>query len=267
MRPPVVAIATLCGLLRIASGCGRDPILEKAEAEAKVRAEGKAAERSVAQADARPPGVPGVPGVPGAAEGAPAPGIPEEPKPGVPSAPAPGAPGAPGAPVAPTPGQGAAGLLPPGVLPPGVAGSPPPGIPSQPTPGIPSQPPPGGGFATNGPTVSLSGTIVFPSYKNGKVRITGFNSDHAANTRSRPDVIGMAEIAAPGPFTMTVPQNAGKIYLEASVDENGDGRPGPLDPQGKADRFPVTAGTAPVTGLTVTLTRREPPPGGRGTDF
>jgi hypothetical protein len=45
-----------------------------------------------------------------------------------------------------------------------------------------------------------------------------------------------------------------------------DGRPGPQDPQGKADRSPVTVESSPVSGLTVTLTRREPPPGSNTQD-
>ena len=54
---------------------------------------------------------------------------------------------------------------------------------------------------------------------------------------------------------------AGKVYVEASVDEDGDGRPGPQDPQGKADRFPVTVGDEGVDGLEIRLIKREPPPG------
>ncbi|MDP2314143.1 MAG: hypothetical protein Q8P41_14670 [Pseudomonadota bacterium] len=272
MRAWVVAIVTVCGF----AGCGRDPILEKAEADA---AEAQAA-RGGGRGDASPAPGDGAPGgdgagangagVPGAAQpgdasggapvpmgpdGQPLPGSPDEPTPGIPDAPTPGVPGS-----MPTPVPGASATVTPG--------APRPGIPTEPAPGIPSQPPPGGGGGgPMGPTVKVSGEVVYPAWKSGRVRITAFNGDHGTTTGGRPDVIGMADLERPGPFVVPIAEGAGKVYLEASVDEDGDGRPGPLDPQGKANRFPVTVDTSPVDGLTIVLTRREPPPGGRGQDF
>lgn len=265
MRARGVAIVTICGLL----GCGRDPILEKAEAD---RAAARAARGDGAQGPQ--PGVAGMPsggtGVPGAAQpgsasggdpgalgpdGQPLPGMPEEPTPGVPEEPTPGVPGSP--PSA-TPGSVAS------VEP----GSPRPGIPVEPAPGIPSEPPPGqGGGGPQGPTVAVSGEVVYAGWKAGRVKIAAFDGDHAASAGSRPKVIAMTELDRPGPFTVQVAENAGKVYFEASVDEDGDGRPGPLDPQGKADRFPVTVAAKAVTGLEIEVTKRAPPPGGRGADF
>ena len=54
--------------------------------------------------------------------------------------------------------------------------------------------------------------------------------------------------------------------MEGSVDEDGDGRPSPQEPQGKADRYPVTVGTAPVTDMLIALERRAPPPSGEKKD-
>ncbi len=274
MRRRGVAIVTLWGLV----ACGRDPILEKAEAEAAARAEARG---GGAPADGPPPGgtVGGIPGAaqpgdpgggapgdpgggdPGAAGGAlgpdgqPLPGQPAEPTPGVPDQPPPGVPGSPPAAT-------------PGAIPSVAPGAPRPGVPTEPAPGVPTQPAPGqGGGGPTGPTVAVSGEIVFSAYKGGRVKITVFDGDHASAGGKRPNVVGMGELDRPGPFSVNVAENAGKVYIEASVDEDGDGRPGPLDPQGKADRFPVTVGNKPVSGLAITLSRRAPPPGGRGEDF
>lgn len=271
MRLFGVAIVTIWGL----AACGRDPILEKAEAEAAARR----ARATEARGETAPPaGVPGAPpagepgaGVPGAAQpgdpsggpfgevgpdGQPLPGIPEEPAPGVPTEPPPGAPGAPPEAV-------------PGSAAPVDPSAPRPGIPMEPAPGIPDQPPPGAGAAGAplGPTVAVSGEIVYADWRAGSIRITAFDGDHALTTGKRPNVIAFADVDRPGPFLLNVPEKAGKVYIEAALDENGDGRPGPLDPQGQADRFPVTVAEKPVSGVEIRLKRREPPPGGRGQDY
>ena len=76
-----------------------------------------------------------------------------------------------------------------------------------------------------------------------------------------------AEATGPGPFTMTVPQNAGKLYIEAAIDEDADGKPGPQDPQGNADRFPVTVGASAIDGLTISLIKRPSPEKGTKSDY
>jgi hypothetical protein len=202
-------------------------------------------------------GAGGAGGDPGAVgpDGQPLPGRPEAPTPGIPTEPAPGLPGSPQVAV-------------PGTAVSVAPGAPAPGIPTEPAPGIPTQPPPGqAAGGPQGPTVAVSGTIVYAGYKAGKIKITAFDGDHAVGTKTRPKVIAMGELDRPGAFTLQVAEGAGKVYIEASADEDGDGKPGPLDPQGKADRSPVTVGTSSVSGLTITLTKRDPPPGGRGEDF
>ncbi len=275
MRAWAVAIVTVWGF----AACGRDPILEKAEATAAAADADRAAGRprgspsGAGGAGGAPSGAGGATagaGIPGAAQpgdasggagapvgpdGQPLAGAPVPPTPGVPDEPTPGVPGSP---VAATPGSAAA------VDP----GSPRPGIPDEPAPGIPSQPPPGSGAGgPTGPTVAVSGEVVFAAWKGGRVKVSAFDGDHAAAAGGRPNVIGMTELDRPGPFVVAIAEGAGKVYFEAAIDEDGDGRPGPLDPQGNADRFPVTISDDAVGGLRIALTRREPPPGGRGEDF
>jgi hypothetical protein len=112
-----------------------------------------------------------------------------------------------------------------------------------------------------GPTVTLSGTVVYPGWSRGSVRVDVFDGDHTVHG-THPGVVASARLDKPGPFSVAVPENAGKLYVEAVVDEDLDGRPGPQDPMGTAERYPVTAGTTPVTGLTVTLVKHAAPGGG-----
>lgn len=228
------------------TGCGKDPILEAAD---------EAAATATAP-EGSPPGQP-----PGEAKranvGDPQPGTPGTPVPGTPGTPVPGTPGAPvpGSPGTPIPGD-------PGAPTPGRPDEPKPGIPEEPKPGAPGSPQP-----FTGPTAKISGTVEFSAYKTGKVRITAFDGDHSAHTATPPRVVGSAEAETPGAFTIELPQNAGKVYLEAVIDEDGDSRPGPQDPQGKADRYPVTVRESDISGVVIELTKRAPPPTGTKEDF
>jgi hypothetical protein len=166
---------------------------------------------------------------------------PGQPTPGVPAQPAPGAP----------PNVGV-----------GDAGSPAPGVPSEPAPGIPDEPPPGNPFEGAGAPggLEVTGTIEYAGFRKGPIRLTAFDADHSAGAGGHPKVVGFGTADAPGPFTLKVPANAGPIWIEATIDEDGDGRPGPLDPAGLAERSPVTVGASPVSGVRIVIARHEPPP-------
>ena len=263
-------VATLLALM--VSGCGEDPILKRAREQA-------GADAAASSAAPPPPGAP--PGSAAAtppAAGAEAPGDPGAQAPGLPggagatppadpSIPPPG--GSIGAPGSANPSQ-AAGK--PGVpvepkpAPEGAPGGGPPGIPGVGAPGgsgaaAPLPPPP------SGPTLTVSGVVAYAGWKAGEVRVDGFDGDHSRHGL-HPGVVVSTRIDRPGPFTLTVAQGLGKLYIEAAVDEDKDGKPGPLDPMGAADRYPVTVGDKDIVGLTITLVKREPPPGGgKGKDF
>lgn len=262
-------VATLLAL--VLSGCGEDPILKRAREQA--GADAAASSAATPPPGGAPPGTPSETPPPAGAQ-----------TPGDPGAQAPGLPGGVGAtppadPSVPPPG-GAIGA--PGSLNPSQAAGKP-GVPVEPkpapegspgggTPGIPgvgsssgkgaaAAPPP------SGPTVTISGVIAYAGWKGGEVRIDGFDGDHSKHGL-HPAVVTSTRIDRPGPFTLTVAQGLGKLYIEAAVDEDKDGKPGPLDPAGAADRYPVTVGDKDIVGLAITLIKREPPPGaGKGKDF
>ncbi len=245
-------VATLLAL----AACEEDPILARARADAAAKAEGvapsgppgEATAPAPADAGSPPPGGAGVAGDPPKGDptqpppgGAPVPGVAGEPAKGDPSQPSPTGRGVPDEP------------------------SPaPPGAPGGGKPGIPGDPGarPGGVARVEGPAVAVAGTVAYAGWRAGQVRIDAFDGDHTRHG-TQPGVVASARLDRPGPFSIDVPQGAGKLYFEAVIDEDGDGKPGPQDPMGTADRYPVTVGTTPITGLTITLKRREPPPGGK----
>jgi len=141
----------------------------------------------------------------------------------------------------------------------GDPSAPAPGVPEEPKPGVPTEPPPGGGAAA-GPTVEIHGTATYENWKAGELRITAFDKPQAPKGGDRPKVIAFTRADRPGPFTLKVPEGVGDVWIEVSIDEDGDGRPGPQDPQGMTGS--VHVGTSTVDGVEVELTRREPPPGG-----
>ncbi len=248
----------MCWLLLLLA-CGQDDILTAADEATPKSSAGSARPPQGPADEAGPGGALPIQGGHPVDEAAPGGGSPMAPSatlsPGV--APLPGA--------AQTPIPGAAGQATPG-----AAGQPTPGV-GQPTPvkaPDPAPAPPGTPQPNAGPQVTISGTVTFATYKSGAIRITVFDGDHSKPSSSPPRVLGMAEIQSPGAFSLTVPEASGKVYLEGSIDEDGDGRPGPQEPAGKADRYPVTVGTAPVAGITVTMERIAPPPSGpRKEDF
>lgn len=257
MRPRFVFVATVLGM----TACGEDPILKRAREEAEAAAAGGGA-----------PAAAPAPGAPAGGGDVPAAGVP----------PALGPDGKP-----PPPPDGGEpppfGYEGPGAAPVAVAEQKP-GIPEEPTPapegspgGAPHagrvDPPPGGepgavvGVAPDaGPLVTVSGVVEYKGWKAGKVRVDAFDGDHTVHG-NRPGVVASTRMDAPGTFTLKVPAGTGKLYLEAVIDEDGDGRPGPQDPRGTADRYPVTVKTSDVADVLIRLVKHEPP-GGKGThDF
>ncbi len=226
MRATFVMVATLSLF-----GCGEDPILTRA--------------REEAAAASAAPGLPPQPApaaggvvTPGPSEGGPS-GVPPssaggEPKPVQVPDPPPAPQG--------SPGGGKVGI-------PGTEGV-----------GIPGSPPP-----SSGPSVQVSGTVIYDAWKQGEVRIDAFDGDHSIHG-THPGVIASTRIPKPGPFTISVPEGAGKLYIEAVVDENLDGRPGPQDPMGAAERYPVTVAKTAIGGVAIRLVKHEAPTDRKG-DF
>lgn len=221
--------------------CGEDPILARAREDAAAAAAPAAPiAQPAGDPSSPPPG--GVAGVPPAAVGEQPKGVAAEPEPVKAPDPPRAPPGAPGGGPPGTPGsEGGAGL-------PGTGGQ----------PGDPTTPPP-----ASGPMITVTGTVVYGAWKKGEVRIDAFDGDHSVHG-THPGVVASARITRPGAFTLTLPENAGKLYIEAVVDEDQDGRPGPQDPMGTAERYPITIATTTVEGISIKLVKHEAPTDGKG---
>lgn len=155
------------------------------------------------------------------------------------------------APPTPQPGPAATGLDP--SLAPGGA----------PAPG--GEPPAGTAPAGDpvGPSVLLSGRVVYGGYTGGTLRVDVFDGDQTDLTK-RPRVVAMQQVSRPGPFQVSVPQDSGKVWISAFNDANQNNRPDPQDPTGFCDCNPVVVGREAVTDIQITLQSRPPPGEGQG---
>jgi len=206
-------------------GCGSDPILAMADQE-RAEEHGTAGDVQTPPAQAHPPN-PGQTAPPQAGD--------------------PGQPGA-GSPIQP---------------PPGAPNQPQPGVPEDPTPGAPGAPQDQTAPATapeDGPSVTLKGRVRYAEYKSGKVRVDVFDGDQRDFSK-RPGVVGWAELTAPGDFEVTVPTSAGKVWLSAFNDANGNGAPDDMDPTGHLEDNPIRLSDDTLTGLVIDLEYNPRPEG------
>lgn len=141
---------------------------------------------------------------------------------------------------------------------PGAAAEPTPGRPAEPTPVAPEAPPP---TAERGPT--LRGTVVLPEGVEGTVKVDVFDGDQRAASQggSRPRVVGVARLDGAGSFSVRVPPGVDEVWVGAFADTDGDGRPGPSDPQAWFAGNPVRLDPAPSP-IELRLEVAGPPPGG-----
>jgi hypothetical protein len=267
-------------LVLLVLGCGKDPILARAEELQRVEeAARKAATTGAAGTAGTSAGTAGEQVVAVVPE-EPSPGIPVEPDPGIPDATGEGAKGtpgvasrepgtltagtaedpAPGVPEEPVPGVAA-------VPSPAPAGSPMPawaqdtgqiaGQPEEPEPGIPEEPkpaPPGTPQGVDeegkaeeaiGPHVTLRGRIDMDVSVQAKIRIDIFDGDHRNRSGPRPSVVQFHELAMPGTFELSIPTSAKRVWLGAYADVNGNNRPDRGEPRGWFPRNPVFLTDAP----------------------
>jgi hypothetical protein len=107
--------------------------------------------------------------------------------------------------------------------------------------------------------VNLSGEVVFPGYRSGPIRIDVFDGDQR-DLSARPRVVGVAQIAGPGMFTVSVPEAARLVWISSFNDENSNSRPDlQSDPTGYYEKNPVRIDKGPVADLTIRLERPSAP--------
>jgi hypothetical protein len=98
----------------------------------------------------------------------------------------------------------------------------------------------------------------------GFVKLDVFDGDHDDRVGARPGLVTSVNLETPGAFQLRIPASAEYIWLEASNDEDQDGRPGPRDPSGRYRDNPVSTKHGDVSGIEIVLQKREAPGAGQG---
>ena len=83
-----------------------------------------------------------------------------------------------------------------------------------------------------GPTVTVRGRVQMRDYRQGNLRIDIFDGDQLQFSGPRPSVVSVITMDQPGTFEVQLPVSAGRVWISCFNDENGDGRPSPMDPVG-----------------------------------
>ena len=166
----------------------------------------------------------------------------------------PGAPG--GDPSAGPGGENEDGLGSPTPAPPGAPGGDPSAAPAGAPGGDPGAAPEGEGDLTpfvgyDGDTVIVRGTLYCARCTSIDLDLFQPNPDNPGGRK----MLGKLKLA-PGPYSLTVPEDFGPMLLEAFSDLDGNG-PGSGDPMGRYKDNPLRIGSHDISGIDVTLSVTE----------
>jgi len=91
----------------------------------------------------------------------------------------------------------------------------------------------------SGPHVTITGRVYMDASLEARIRIDIFDGDHRNLNAPRPKVVQFHELDNPGPFELSIPQNAKRVWIGAYADVNGNNRPDRGEPRGWYARNPV----------------------------
>ena len=86
----------------------------------------------------------------------------------------------------------------------------------------------------------LSGTIDAKKSNNKPIRIDIFDGDQRNIGGKRPSVVVSTTVEAGPEFEIALPKKSQMLWVGAYIDEDGNGRPGPLDPSGWYTENPIS---------------------------
>ena len=95
----------------------------------------------------------------------------------------------------------------------------------------------------DGDFITLKGTIQAENPNNRPIRIDIFDGDQQNIGGTRPSVVVSTTIEAGTTFEIALPKEDQMLWVGAYIDEDGDGRPGPIDPSGWFAGNPVSGST------------------------
>lgn len=103
----------------------------------------------------------------------------------------------------------------------------------------------------NGPTVTVSGEVIFDSYKDGAISIFARTED-----RSRPPNIAILTIPKPGKYILNIPKDFGNIYIGAINTKKGL-EPEPDDPRDEYVNNPIKIGSFDIDNIDIVIKNRK----------
>jgi len=118
----------------------------------------------------------------------------------------------------------------------------------QPKEAVPPPPP----NPKDGDFITIKGTIEANNPNGKPIRIDIFDGDQRNIGGKRPSVVVSTTVDNGPTFEIFLPQKEQQLWVGAYIDEDGDGRPGPLDPSGWYSGNPVS-GNKNQEGITLVL--------------
>ena len=106
----------------------------------------------------------------------------------------------------------------------------------QPKEAVPPPPP----NPKDGEFITISGTIEANNPTNKSIRIDIFDGDQRNIGGERPSVVVSTTVEAGPEFEIFLPKKKQMLWVGAYIDEDGNGRPGPLDPSGWYSDNPIS---------------------------
>lgn len=106
----------------------------------------------------------------------------------------------------------------------------------QPQEAVPPPPP----NPKDGEFITISGTIEANNPTNKSIRIDIFDGDQRNIGGKRPSVVVSTTVEAGPEFEIFLPKKKQMLWVGAYIDEDGNGRPGPLDPSGWYSENPIS---------------------------
>ena len=113
-------------------------------------------------------------------------------------------------------------------------------------PGEPAPQDPLGG----GPKVEISGEIKVKNWSQKPIRVNVFDGDHQKGEKAQ--IVVSEWVKSPGKFSIKIPKSEKAVWLEANIDEDEDGKPGPKDPISWYSKNPLIV-DKDHTGIVLTL--------------
>ena len=106
----------------------------------------------------------------------------------------------------------------------------------QPKEAVPPPPP----NPKDGEFITISGTIKANNPNNKPIRIDIFDGDQRNIGGKRPSVVVSTTVESGPQFEIFLPKKEQMLWVGAYIDEDGNGRPGPLDPSGWYGENPIS---------------------------